>query len=144
MKQTLPGRQIIFGQIPAGLIWLELPAWMLSLWSVLTACEMSDSVCEHTSYPMFLLGYHTTLQRWHSFCCCTAYHRELLSFLLFFSVCFICFFFFFFLYFCLSPGWLSEWVVGCVVSSLTAVWEPSCHSRSSLVPLSFWSQSPLI
>lgn len=49
-----------------------------------------------------------------------------------------------FLYFCLSPGWLSEWVVGCVASSLTAVWEPSCHSYGSLVPLSFWSQSPLI
>lgn len=39
---------------------------------------------------------------------------------------------------------LSEWVVGGVASSLTAVWEPGCQSRSSALPPSFWSQPPLI
>lgn len=117
-------------------------------------------VCVHSVYvscsdrsenPHFLPGCHSSrsaaaaLRITGSFSAFSSYYYFL--FHLFISFHFICLFFLFlslFLYFCLSPGWVSEWVVGRVASSLTAVWEPSCHSRSSLVPLSFWSQSPLI
>lgn len=69
------------------------------------------------------------LHQWHSFCCCTPNHWELLSLLLYYYYFFLfqsvsSVFFSLLLYFCLSPGWL-EWVsrrLCCVVfdSSLGA------------------------
>lgn len=138
----------------ANLIWMFM--------SVLSACKLRtvkhewqkwETSVSYTENPYFLphvsawLSHHcysgdTLVLLLHSLSLGASQLSLIIIF--FIPVCFICLFSPLFLYFCLSPGWLSEWVVGCVASSLTAVWEPSCHSRSSLVPLSFWSQSPLI
>lgn len=86
--------------------------------------DVSDS----SENPHFLphgsagLSHHVTVVTL-SFCCCTAYHWELLSILLFFSICFIYLFFLLSLF--LFVSWLTEWVncrLCCVVfdSSLGA------------------------